>query len=121
GSSRGGRANSDSAQMFEDLRQELTMAFEDIQAAQKEAKSLFEETRDQGGLSFVCRMMLTKATSESRGQLYKKTDDFLRECFKMVASVGLSPADELLLCRIDLIANWQLKQAKGPIFWQQFE
>lgn len=118
---RSGRSLGESVQLFDDLKQELFMAHVDIHTAQTEAKELFEQTGEQVGLAFVCRMLLAKATAEGKGQLFKKTDDYLRECFKLVATRGKEASDELLLCRIELVVNWNLNQNKGPIYWEEFE
>jgi len=118
---RGGRTLKDSVQFFEDLKQELFLAHSDMNVAQTEAKTLFEQTGDQAGLAFVSRIMLTKATTEAKGQQFKKADVYIRECFKLVGAHNKIPSDELLLCRIELVANWHLAQNKGPIYWEEFE
>ncbi|MCI0536243.1 MAG: hypothetical protein L0Z50_13535, partial [Verrucomicrobiales bacterium] len=119
--SRGGRSRGDSAQFFEDLKEEIFLAYADVHMAQNEARTVFEQTGDQAGLAFVCRMLLTKAVSEGKGQLFKKADEYIRECFKLVTSRAKPPSEELVLCRIELVINWHLNQNKGSIYWEEFE
>jgi hypothetical protein len=110
-----------SKRLFEDLRQDILLAQPDIEGTQQQAVLHFEKTGDQTALGFVARMLLTKAGQDKKGQLFKRVDVFLRQCFKLVESSGKEPKEELLLCRIELVINWFLNQSKGPVYWEQFE
>jgi hypothetical protein len=111
----------ESVQMFNELKDEILFAHPNIDKAQLEAKDLFKKTGDQTGLAFVARVLLTKATDTKKGHSFKKVEEYLCDCFKLVADDGKLPCEELVLCRIELVANWQLNQNKGPICWERFE
>jgi hypothetical protein len=119
-----GRSNhsaSDSLKLFQDLQAEIVIAHPDIEMGYKEATQLFEETGDQTGFAFIARLLLTKASNVNKGHAFKKVDDYLRYVFKALGAAQKQPCDELLLCRIELVVNWQLNENKGPVVWEQFE
>ncbi|MBL9170496.1 MAG: hypothetical protein JNN07_22365 [Verrucomicrobiales bacterium] len=110
-----------STKMFQDLRQDILMAQPDLDIIRGQSFEAFKKTGDQTPLAFVARILLTKATQDKRGSLFKKTDEFLRDCFKLINDASKDPRDELLLCRVELIVEWLLNRDRGPVSWEQFE
>ena len=110
-----------SARLFQDLRQDIIMAQQNLEAAREEAFQVFRQTGDQTALAFVGRILLVKATEARKGSLFKKVDKFLRTAFETIAASEKDPSEELLICRVELIIEWFLNQEKGPVVWEQFE
>ncbi len=115
------RSTIESQQMFDELKREVVLAHPDFEKAKKESLELFNTSGDQTGLAFIGRILLFKATDENKGHAFKKVDDYLRDVFSLVTAANKQPVDELVICRIELIVNWQMSQNKGPIYWEQLE
>lgn len=107
--------------LFSDLRDEIISVYRDMDEAQREAIAIFEKTKEQHVMALVIRAMLTRALDSNKGSHYKKTDEYIRECVKAIGRVDLQIGHEILLCRAELVMNWQLANNRGPVFWEQFE
>jgi hypothetical protein len=109
-----------SVRLFKEIRAEIRLAFVDADDARKAAVELFSTTGDQSGMAFVGRMMIETATESGKGSQFKRADDFLRESFRRIADADVKPANEMLLCRVELVINWHLRTDHGPVYWEQF-
>jgi len=110
-----------SRMMFNTLREELLTAHPNVEETKAAAIESFKKTGSVAGLAFVARILLAGALKSEKGSHFKRVDDFVRECFKLLAEKKTQAPAELTMCRIELVANWNVLRNKGPVYWEQFE
>jgi hypothetical protein len=118
---KGSQSGQQSLALFHNLQQDLLSAFPDRQIGEQKALELFHETGNQAGLAFAARMLLGKAIESGKGGRFKDCDNFIRKCFKELEVKSVDASHELRLCRVDLVIHWNIRQNKGPVYWEQFE
>jgi thymidylate kinase len=118
---KGSQAGQQSLALFHSLQQDILSAFPDRQIGEQKALELFQETGNQAGLAFAARMLLGKAIESGKGGRFKDCDNFIRRCFKELELKSVEAVPELRLCRVDLVIHWNVRQNKGPVYWEQFE
>lgn len=115
------RAGEQSLAMFNSVQADILTAFPDRQIGEEKALQLFRETGNQAGLAFASRMLLGKAIESGKGSRFKECDIFIRKSFNELKSKSATPTQELRLCRVDLVIHWNIRQNKGPVYWEQFD
>lgn len=115
------RAVEESLALFHALQEDILTAFPDRQTGEESALKLFRETGNQAGMAFASRMLLGKAIESGKGGRFKECDIFIRKCFKELELKSASASQELRLCRVDLVIHWNIRQNKGPVFWEQLD
>lgn len=115
------RAGEQSLAMFSAVQADILTAFPDRKIGEEKALQLFRESGNQAGLAFAARMLLGKAIESGKGGRFKDCDLFIRKCFSELESKSAVPSQELRLCRIDLVIHWNIRQNKGPVYWEQFD
>ncbi|MCE0497977.1 MAG: hypothetical protein LV481_08545 [Methylacidiphilales bacterium] len=111
----------ESLQLFNGLRDDIIAEIPDASEGRASALEYFKATKNQSLMVLVVRAMLAKATEKDRGGEFKKAQIFLTDCITTVEEAGEKISSSLFLCRIELVVNWMVNRAKGPVYWEQLE